>query len=111
MALKNSVQAVPLTYIDTATLHAVNWKAIDTGGLSHPCFLLRFVNMAATNVEISYDGVTAHEIIPFSSTVQLSFQRNSQYPNKVAKMPKGTVLYARGTPVVGSLNVSGYYQV
>jgi len=106
---KNTVKAVPLDDIDSATLTGV-YAIINSGGLPYNCFLLRIMNASSQDVTISYDGAINHEVVLADSTLQIPAQSNSQPNNWVANFPKGMVVWAKGTAGVGSIYVSAYYQ-
>jgi hypothetical protein len=109
MAVSNSIQAIPLTSIDSATL-ASSYKVINAGGLAAPCFLIRIINTSGVTVTISYDGTTDNDVLAANSTLQLDFQENSQPNNYIAKLSKGTQIYAKGTAGTGLIYLAGYTQ-
>jgi hypothetical protein len=109
MALKNSVQAIPLSSIASSTVSG-SYQAINSGGLPNPCFLIRITNGSNMAVTISYDGSTDQEYLAAGAILQLSLQANSQPSNFVTNMSKGTIVYVKGTAGTGSVYLSGYYQ-
>lgn len=109
MSVTNSVQAIPLTSIDSATLTA-NYQAINVGGLAAPCFLIRVINASNVPVTISYDGVNDNDYLPANTVLQLNFQANSQPNNQVAKLSQGTKISVKGNVGIGLIYVAGYTQ-
>ena len=108
---KDSVKPVALQTIDTSTLDAVLWTAIDAGGIEGPCFYTRITNTCGNVLFVSYDGVTAHDVLLSNDCIDINLQINSRSGNHVAQLPKGTVVYLRGTPAIGFAYLSGWYQV
>ena len=110
MAVKNVVQAIPLTSFDTASL-TTSFQVLNSTGLAFPCFLIRLVNNSDKDITISYNGVDAMEFVPKTSSLQLDFQTNSQPNNKVAIFPKGQKIYVKGASAgTGLIYLSGYFQ-
>ena len=108
MAYKNTVKAVPLDDISSASITG-SYAIINSGGLPNPCFMLRIMNASNKDVTISYDGVTDHEYVLANTTLQVDCQNNAQPPSYVANFPKGMVVWAKGTAGIGNIYVSGYY--
>ena len=105
---QNAIKAETLTSIYTAGIGA-NYLPINAGGFTAPCLLLRIVNASNTNVMISYDGVHDHEIVHADNTLQLFFQLNNLPNGKVSCLPKGTIVYAKGTAGIGLVYLAAYY--
>jgi phosphate starvation-inducible protein PhoH len=108
VAVKNTVQAVPLTNIDSSTL-TTTYQPINVGGLPQPCSIIRLNSTSTTAVTISYDSVNDHEFLIAGGSTTLSFQNNSQPNNFITNMAQGTVVYAKGTAGTGNIYLSGYY--
>ena len=106
---KNSVKAIPVTSIDAATFDG-DFQVINPTGLPESCFLLRIVNDSSVIVGISYDGITAHDIVPDNDSVTINAQANSAPNNQIANFAKGTRIYASGEAGTGDVYVIGYYQ-
>jgi hypothetical protein len=109
MAVKSSVQAVPLTSLSSAFLTAA-YDSINSAGLPQSCFLLKIVSTSTTGVTISYDGVTDHDYLPAGLTMEVNAQTNSQPNNWIANFQKGTVVWVKGTAGTGNIYVVGYFQ-
>lgn len=108
MALKNVIQAVALSTVDTSTFMAafVPFSA----PLPAPCVIIRLINASTVPVTISYDGVTAHDRVLSGAAVQLYFQTNSGPNNFAAAFAQGTQVYAFGAAGVGLVYLAAYYQ-
>lgn len=109
MGIKNIVLAIPMTSINSNTVGAA-YQAINPNGLPFACFDLKIVNNATTDVFVSYDGVTDHDYVPFTSGFQIPTQTNAQPQNMVALFRKGLKVYVKGTAGVGFIYLVGYYQ-
>ena len=109
MAVKNFVQAIPISSLDSAGI-GVSYLAINAGGLPEACFLVKIINNSNTDVTISYDGINDNDFMQDGEIITLNLQTNSQPNNHIALMRKGTVIYAKGTAGVGLIYVVGYYQ-
>ena len=109
MSVKNCVKALPISFVDTATLSAVTFTPIGT--LANPVFLIRFFNPSNTNVFISYDGINPQDFVPSGGGIlELNFQNNAQPNNFLANLAKGTTVYATATAGIGFIYMSAYYQ-
>lgn len=114
MAVKNSIQAIPLISFNTAGLTA-NYQLI--GKLDSYCSILRITNLGDQPMLLSFDGVTDHEVIPafdtFPTIVELQVQANAQPNSYAAAFSKNTPIYVKwqaGFVGMGILYISGYYQ-
>lgn len=103
------VKAIPLESINSATLLAT-YQPINSDGLPEACFVLRIINGGTTAVTVSYDGVNDHDVIFTNSIFQLPTPINTRLTSQGALFSKGTVVYVKGTPGVGSVALAGYYQ-
>lgn len=109
MSVKNIVKAIPLAFVDTATISAVTFTPI--GKLTEAVFLIRFFNPSNTDVFLSYDAIGVHDFVPSGGGVlELSFQSNAQPNGFLANLAKGTTVYAVGTAGVGFVYMSAYFQ-
>ena len=109
MAVKNSVQAIPLTNIASSTVSG-SYAAINATGLPNACFLIRIINNSTQDVTVSYDGTTDHEYVIKATVSQFSFQANSKPNNFVANIAQGTKVYVKGTAGTGNIYLAGYFQ-
>lgn len=111
MPIKNTVSAIEMQTFHAVNLHAVNWQPINPAGLRQPCFMIRIINNCGSDIELSYDGVTAHDFVQDNNNLSLLFQVGSRPTNQQALMPIGTIVYVRGTaPQNGEIYLTGYYQ-
>jgi len=106
---KDFVKAIEMQSIDTSTIGAGAWSAVNAAGTEGACFFIRITNDSNTDVSISYDGIDYHEFIASGDSIEVNFQANASPGNFVSLLRKGTVFYARGTAGVGLVYVSGYY--
>lgn len=109
MAVNSRVKAVTAARIDSAALTG-GYDLLNPGGLTHPCFLIRIVNDADVDVEISYDAVRTHDYIRAGSDLIYNFQANSQQSGKMAFFEVGKRVYVLGAAGNGYIYLVGYYQ-
>lgn len=110
MSVKNSIQPIPLTSINSATFTG-NYQLISgAGGLTNSCIILRIINNSNIGVTVSYDGINDHDFVPANSVLQLPFQSNAQPNNFSALIAKGTRIYVKAAAGAGIVYLSGYYQ-
>lgn len=110
MTMKNSVMAIPLESIDSASITA-NFQAINPGGLPAPCFGMRIINNSSIGVTISYNGTTPHDYVLSGEVLPLPYQSEAGPHNDAAYLPKGTIVYVK-SPIagIGLIYLSAYYQ-
>jgi hypothetical protein len=107
---RNTILAITRITFATGDLTAM-YQAINGGGFSHPLVILRFVNASNNNIDISFDGITDHDIIPGLAQYTLNNQANSVPNSNVALFRKGTKVFVKSTTnAAGSLWLVGYYQ-
>ena len=111
MALKNSINAVELFFIASVVMEEDTYESINSQGLPFPCFLIRIINNSDEDVTVSYDGSTDQDFVPKNTVLQLPVQTNSQPSNHVALIPKGTIVYVKGTAGTGDVYLAAYYSV
>jgi len=110
MAVKNSVNQIPLTSINSAAFTGAYQLISGAAGITNSCFLIRIINNSNQNITISYDGVNDHDFLPTLMTLQLPFQSNSQPNNFNANLSKGTKIYVKGAAGAGLVYLAGYFQ-
>lgn len=103
-----AIKAVPLSLFDTATLTA-NYQPMNPTGFPEPLIFMRMINNSGVAVTISYDGETDHEYISDNFIFELPSQTNSLPNAKVAMVPRGRIVYVKGTAGAGTISLSGYY--
>ncbi len=104
------VKIIPLSSFDTSSLSGT-YQVINSTGLPHACFLIRINNDSNMDITVSFDGTTDQEFVSSNSSLTLPFQSNSSPNGFVAKMAKGTKVYVKGSSGMGSVYLSGYYQL
>jgi hypothetical protein len=110
MSVKNSVSAIPLKSIDSATFTG-SYQLIYSGGTPNACFLLSIINNSNKDITVSYDGATDHDFVPTLKARDLPVQTNSQPNNKTALFAAGTKVWVKGVAGTGLVYLAGYYQV
>lgn len=105
---KDIIVPIEMQSIDTAGIGAGAYSEVGNPLEGALCFI-RITNASNTDVIISYDGITDHEYVPSGERIHTYFQDNATPNNIVAKLPKETIIYIRGTAGVGLVYVSGYY--
>lgn len=110
MSVRNTMLPVSLGTLAASSL-STSYAAINSSGLSQACAIIRIINNSNQDITISYDGTNDHDFVPKTTSVNLYFQSSSQPNNMVAKLAKGTVVYAKAAASgTGNVYVSGYYQ-
>ena len=113
MSARNSLNAMPMLIIDTAILNDVTFTKVTTGdGFPHPAVFMHIWNHGSSDIEISYDGITPHDVVPEQGQIFFPMQTSATPPNYVSALPKGTDIYLRVTnfPGVGNFYLAAYYQ-
>lgn len=109
MGLKNTVQAIALSSIDSATFTGA-YQVVNTLGLPQSCFLIRIINNSNIGVTVSYNGTMDNDFVRAGESMTLNFQGNSQPNNHVAKLPVGTKVYVKAAAGAGFVYLAGYFQ-
>lgn len=77
--------------------------------LVHPIRMFKFTNTTASDVLVSFDGVTDHEIVPASSFMLIDISSNRVWDAEYV-LSAQTQVYVNGTlGVSGSIYLSTYY--
>jgi hypothetical protein len=106
---QTSVKAIPRIDFNAAGLSPA-WTPINTTGLPAACFTLMLYNNSNINIEVSYDGVDAHDFMYADTSLPLFAQLNSQPNAKEALWSKGMIIYVKATGAgIGTIRCSGYY--
>ncbi len=105
---QNSVKAFALSSLASASVTGTYAPLNGTGFIQAP-FFVRIVNASSMAITISYNGVIDNEFVPSGGVFELPSQTNSQPNAQVALLPKGTVVYIKGTAGTGTVYLSGYY--
>jgi hypothetical protein len=112
MSAGNSLKPMPMIVVNSGILNAVTFTKITTGnGLAHAPVMIHVVSRSSDDIELSFDGVTAHDLI-VSGQSFLFTQQGSTPPNNICLLPKGTHIYLRllNAPGAGLLYFATYYQ-
>jgi hypothetical protein len=110
MALKNTVQAVVMTSLNSNVFNGA-YHLVNGAGLSAPCFLLRIINNSNTLALVSYDGVNNHDVVAAGATLQIQLDTPNQPNSMGARFPQGLKVYVNGAAAgVGFIDVAAYYQ-
>jgi hypothetical protein len=109
MAVKNSVAAIPLKSIDSATFTG-SYQLIYSSGNPKACFFLSIINNSNKDITVSYDGATDHDFVPTLNKRDLPVQTNAQPNNHTALFPSGTKVWVKGAAGTGLVYLAGYYQ-
>jgi hypothetical protein len=108
---KDSVNIIPLTSVDSATISAITWVPINTAGLPFGCFRVWITNNSTVDVTVSDNaGVNAKLFVPHGTTVYLDGQNNAGPMNMKTYYSRGKTFYVQGTAGTGLIYLSGLYQ-
>lgn len=110
MAVKNSVAAIPLKSIDSASFTG-SYQLIYSLGTPNACFFLSIINNSNRDITVSYDGTNDHDFVPTLKSRDLPVQTNSQPNNKIALFATGTKVWVKAAAGTGFVYLAGYYQV
>jgi hypothetical protein len=105
----NYVLMAPLQIVDTSTIDKVTWTAVDAGGLTQACYLIKFYNNSANPVFVSMDGTNDCEYIPNGVWFSAYAESNAQ-KRDAALWRKGEKFFIRGVASPGTFTIAGYYQ-
>lgn len=108
MSVKNAVNALEMTSIDSASMTG-SYQAINASGLEKACFYLKIINDSNQDVSVSYDGSTDNDYVLSGTREPLPAQNYAQPNNWVSLFAKGTVVYVKGTAGTGNVYLVGYY--
>lgn len=107
-AIKDYLLPLERTEVDTNTLGPGSYSLIKI--FAHPISILRISNSSDENVDISFDGVTDHDIVFVNDVFVINSAANNQAPNYRCLFRKNTHLYLKSTAGTGFIYISGYYQ-
>lgn len=106
------VQCVTKAEFNPATLTG-SFQALNGTGFSDSVKILKIYNPSSTaSIEISLDGVTAHDFIPPMATLIVDFQTNhadsASFGAGTLCVAKGQILWGRTAPNPTYLQIIGY---
>lgn len=110
MAVRNTILAIPLKSIDSATFTGAYQLVTTAAGIPNACFMLRLVNNSNVPVTVSYDGTTDHDEVQAGATLIVPPSTISQPNNFLANFAQGTKVYVKGAAGAGLVYLAGYYQ-
>jgi hypothetical protein len=110
MAVGRNVKAVRLADFDTAGLTGL-WDLATPTGLDHACTALHITNGSNVDLEISFDGVNAHDVVLADKDYWHNCQANAVLPDNDAQWRRGQKVWVKWkVPGVGSVYIAGFYQ-
>lgn len=110
MAVKNIVNALPLSSIDSATFTGAYQLVSGAAGITNAAFLLRLVNNSNKDVTVSYDGSHDNDFVPAGKELNVGAQQNNQPNNHIANFPQGQKVWVKGAAGAGLVYLTGYFQ-
>jgi len=110
MAVKNSIKAIPLSSIDSATFTGAYQLLSGAAGITNACFMLRITNNSTVPVTVSYDGVNDHDFVLNATTLVVPPSTISQPNNFLANFAQGQKVYVKSGAGVGLVYLAGYFQ-
>ena len=104
-------QCIPMAVFDTADLTS-DYQSLNTTGFSEAIKALKIYNASDTDITVSYDSQTDHDIFPATSTfildIQANHEDNSAYGSGTLNGRKGQIIYGKGSVGTGNLYIVGY---
>lgn len=108
MSFKNAIQAMPMSTFASSTLTG-SYQAVNAAGFPYEMLTQAILNHGSTTITISFDGVNDHYVLLTLGTWSLSSNSiSSQTPDPV-KIPKGRIIYIKGTAGTGNIYLTGTY--
>jgi hypothetical protein len=101
-------KAIPRINFDTATLTA-SYQSINTSGLPEACLYLAFTNNSSNGIEISFDGVTDHDVILGGVRIEIPPAPFLNGENDGVWKKTQQIWVKGATSTAGDLFVAGYY--
>lgn len=111
MADLSSFQAINKAEFNLLGLSG-SFQALNGSGFSDDIKVLKIFNGSTVGVEISYDGVNAHDFWPSGAYIIIDFQanhaNNSSYGAGTLNGRKGQIIYGRTADNPTYLQIAGY---
>jgi len=108
--MSTTIRAIPRTDLNSNTLGGAGWSAINPNGIPNICFKLRISNSSTVGIEISYDGITAHDFLIAGLDADIDGQSFHREPSEEASWAKGQIVYVKAAGAgVGMIRLAGYY--
>ena len=86
---------------------ALDFYPINVLGLIDPCCNIRIINNSSVNIFISYDGIVAHDFIPYEYVLNVNIRSST---DSDVKFSRGKIIYVSGTLGKGYVYLAGYTQ-
>ena len=104
MAAKNRLDPTVRNTFNCALLNG-SYQALGVGFASDLA-IYKVYNSSANDVDVSFDGIDDHDVIPGNGTFILDVQANKEGDR--AAWPAGRVMYVKGTAAAGTIYEMGY---
>jgi len=105
MSIKNSINYVNLTSIDSSTIDAT-FRPINPLGLDEGCFLIRITNASDAAANVSFDGVSDDHSLQPNAIIEVFCPGSC---DEYTGVRKGSIIMVRGGAGTGMIYLSGYY--
>jgi len=105
MASKNRLEPVTRHTFNCAGLTG-SYQVVNAGGFASDLAIYKMYNGSLNDVDISYDGVNDHDVLPAGGTFVLDVQANKEGDR--AAWPVGRELFVKGAASAGTLYETGY---
>jgi hypothetical protein len=105
MAANNKLEPVARNTFNCASLTG-SYAVVSSGGFSVDLAIYKLYNGGSNDIDISYNGVVDHDIIPAGGTLVLDVQANKEGDR--AAWPAGREMFVKGTASAGTLYEIGY---
>jgi hypothetical protein len=93
---------------DAASLSS-SYQAVNSSGFPAAMNIFNILNGGSTDLTLSYDGVNAHQYVPSHANYGLASSEIASNTPDAVKIPKGTIIYIKGTAGTGTIYLTGYY--
>lgn len=104
-----STRAIPRSDLLANAVGAA-WTPLNPLGLPQACFLIDIINDSNIALDISLDGVDAHDWISADNRLMRNPQPSRTRPNQENEFPKGQIIYVRApVPGIGNIMLAGYF--
>jgi len=105
MSKKNAVKNLELGFFNVASLTGTPTLMVN-GFMTESCFAIRISNDSNVAVQISYDGVTAHDVVLAQGVLFINLLNSA---DRDVNFAKGAGIYVSGTAGTGFIYFGGYY--
>lgn len=105
MAANNKLEPVQRHTFNTAGLTGT-YAVVSAGGFPVDLAIYKLYNSSTSDVDVSYDGSTDHDVLPAGATLIIDVQANKEGDR--AAWPAGREMFVKGSAAPGTLYESGY---